>query len=140
MARRSRKGFALLDILVALFVLVVLMLPCCELLIGGRRLEQQAEIQALAYQVARQELENLRTLKYGNRTVTTSTPFAIPPSALTQFPQQNLAGTYSISSYGAYASPPVQQIVVQVTWNRYGADTATSSVQVDTLDAQEPGR
>lgn len=140
-ATRRKKGFALLDVIVALFVVTVFMLSCCSLLIGSRRLSQQSQIQSAAYQAARQELEILRAYKYGNRLTTNSSTFSIPDSITSQFPKQSMTGTYSIQPYGALASPPLQQIVVTVSWSRLGVvHPVTSSVQLDTLRVQEPGR
>lgn len=137
---RRKRGFALLDVTVALFVTALLMLACCTMLIGSRRLSEQSQIQAAAYQAARQELETLRSFKFGNRLAATNGSFTIPSDISSQFPNQDMTGTYSISAYGAYTSPPIQQIVVRVSWSRLGVYKATTSeVQLDSLDTQEPG-
>src|ERR1041385_6438856 len=108
--RRITAGFTLVDIMAALFVIVVGVLSSYTLLVGGRRLSGQSQIQTAAYQVARQELEDVKAYKLGNRAVTAGTPFTIPDTILAQFPNQSFSGSYSISNFGAYTSPPAQQI------------------------------
>lgn len=131
----------MLDIVASFFVTVVLMLSACSLLIGSRRLMQQSQVQSAAYEAARQELENIRLLKYDNRIATTSASFTIPSNITSEFPNQKMTGSYSIKTYGAATSPPMEQIVVKVSWKRLGVYSATTSfVQLDGLDVQEPGR
>ena len=138
---KCRRGFTMVDIMIAFFVVTVGVLVCYTLFVGGRRLSSQAQVQTAAYQVAREQLENVRTLKSGNRKVTTSTAFTIPSSVKSLFPNEQLTGSYSIASYGSYTSPPLQQICVKVNWKRTDVPgSITSSVQLDTLVADEPGK
>ena len=130
----------MIELVVAFYVLITLMLPCCALMIGGRALSRQSQIQAAAYQAARQELETLRSYKFNNRLATTSTTFTIPASITAQFPQAQLKGVYSISSFGALTNPPMQQIIVKVSWVRNQPFSGnTSYVRYDALVVQEPG-
>ena len=137
----KRKGFSLLEIILTLFIIVLTLMPLLALLVHARRMNQQSQIQAAAYQIGRQQLETLKGKRYGNRTAINSATFPIPTSVTSRFPNISMAGTYSIASYGAYTNPPMKQITVRVTWNRTDVSgTIPSKIQLDALTTQEPGR
>lgn len=140
--RRREAGFTLIEIVAALFIIVVCILPITSLLLSARSLDQQAQVQAVAYNAARQEMETLRAEKFANHPVAAQAGFAIPNSLTAQFPTISLVGSYSIASVSSYggASYPVQQIAVQVRWNNASASGTPSFVRLDTLLTQEPGR
>ncbi len=136
-----KRAFSLVDTMVAFFVIVVGVLGCSSLLILSRKLSTQSQIQAAAYQACSQELEELKAFKCGNRLNTTSGTFTVPSAITTLYPNQNLSGYYTIAPYGSYSTPPVQQIVVKISWTRKDtAGSISSSVQLDTLVATEPGK
>jgi type II secretory pathway pseudopilin PulG len=131
-------GFTLVETLVALFVIVVGMLPLLGLLLNSRHLDLQARAQAAAYNVGRNELETLRAQSYVNRTAVSGATFPIPSSITSEFPTQNLSGSYSIINRTDLGDSThlIQQIVVSVTWQNAAANGPTSSVRLDTLVAQ----
>ncbi len=146
--RRRQTGAVLIEVMAAFFVVVVGMLPMLGLFLASRSLDQQAQAQAAAYGVARQEVEILAGQKYSNRPVSTGT-FTVPASILAQFPGMSMTGRYAITSVSSYggAKYPVQQVVVEVRWaNNTNTNTASStngaysSVRVDTLITQEPNK
>lgn len=142
--RRHQTGMVLMEAIAALFVVVVGMLPMVGLFLASRALDQQAQAQAAAYSVARQEVEILASLKFANRPVSTGT-FTVPDAVRAQFPGLNMTGAYAVTSVSAYggAAYPVRQVAVEVHWannTAAGANAPLSSVRVDTLIAQEPNK
>ncbi len=141
-----RSGFTLIETMMAMFVVVVGLLPMLGLFLSARALDQQAQAQAAAYSVARQEVESLAAQKFANRPVSTGA-FAVPDAIVAQFPGLNMTGSYVITTVSGYggAAYPVQQIAAQVQWANnvgptHGAGAALSSVRVDTLITQEPNK
>ena len=129
-----------METITALFVLVVGIVPGVTLLLASRHLDQQAQVQAAAYQAARQEMEILRTLLYANRPAASQAAWTIPAGVTAEFPGQSLTGDYNVTAYGSSAQPPMQQISVRVRWHRMDASGVTSSVVLNSLIAQEPGK
>lgn len=140
---RLRRGSLLLEVQVALFIIVLCLLPTIGVMIYSRKLNRQAQIQTVAYQAARQEMASLQAQAYANRNLVTSGTFAIPANLAGNFSTEiAMAGTYSIATYSAYTTPPVQQLTVEVTWKRMDttASNVYSSVELSQLAAQEPGK
>lgn len=138
------RGTALIEVIVAIFVIGVGMLPMLGLFLGARALDQQAQAQAAAYNVARQEMEVLAGQKFANRPASAGT-FTIPAAVQAQFPSLNMIGRYAITNVSSYggAAYPVQQVAVEVRWTNNaasGQNAAVSSVRVDTLITQEPNK
>lgn len=139
----ARGGFTLIEAIISLAV-IVLILPMIALMLVGRTLDQQAEVQAVAFNVARQELETLRALNYLDRP-SDGTPrsFPIPTAVQMQFPNYSYSGA-TANFTGTYAVLPgaisnTQEIRVTVSWIRSGATGITSSVTLDTLNAKGAG-
>src|SRR5947207_11235774 len=95
--RKKRKGFGLLEVILTLFIIVLTLMPLLALMVKSGRLNQQSQIQAAAYQIARQQLESLKGKRYGNRTTIASATFTIPASVTSRFPNISMAGSYSIA-------------------------------------------
>ncbi len=138
-----RGGFTLIETIISLAV-IVLILPMITLMLVGRKLDQQAEVQAVALNVARQELEDLRTLNYSDRP-SDGTPrsFPMPTAVQTQFPNYSYSGA-TANFTGTYMVLPgsisnTQEIRVTVSWLRSGTTSITSSITLDTLNAQGAG-
>jgi prepilin-type N-terminal cleavage/methylation domain-containing protein len=136
-------GFTLVETLVTLFIIGIGMLPLLDLLLRARHLDLQTRAQAAAYNVARDELETLRSLSYANRTPISGATFVIPSSISSEFPTLNLNGSYSIINRTDLGDSKhgMQQIAVSVTWqNAAAASGSTSSLCLDTLVAQGAAR
>lgn len=138
----GRSGFMLLELVFTLFALTVCILPVVAVMVSARKLNRQAEVQTVAYQAARQELEALKAQSYGNRSVISKASFTIPANLTANFSSEvAMTGTYSIASYNAYTNPPVQDISVRVTWKRMDTSQSTNSaVELSSLLAKEPGK
>lgn len=139
---RRVRGSLLLEVLFAIFALVVCILPVVSLMLGSAKLNREAQIQAVAYQVARQELETVKAQSYANRVDTTKASFTIPAGLTANFSNEiSMAGTYSIVNYSPYTNPPVQQITVQVMWKRMDTPySGNTSIELSGLAAKEPGK
>lgn len=141
--RRVRRGSTLIEVIVALFVIVIGVLPITALLLSSRSLDEQAQVQAAAYQAARQELETLRSQALANRPATARTTFPIPAAIAALHTRQAMIGDYSIATVPSLGdgTHPVQQIVVRVSWTSgTGGGGAASSVRLDSLIAQGAGQ
>ena len=132
----------LLELMFALFAITVCIMPSVTMMITARKINRQAQIQSVAYQIAQQQLETLRAQTYGNRSVVSQAAFAIPPTLTSNFSSEvAMSGSYSISSYSPFTKPPVQEITVKVTWKRMNTTSSGYSVvELSALCAQEPGR
>lgn len=140
--RRRQRGSLLLEVLFALFALVVCVLPAVSLMVTSTKLNREAQIQAVAYLAARQELAALKAESYLTRSVTPQASFSIPASLTSNFSSEvSMAGTYSVASYGTAAHPPVQQITVKVMWKRMDTPySGNTSVELSGLVSQEPNK
>lgn len=129
-----------MESVIAIGVMAVTLLPCIALMWTSRRLNQRSQIEGMAYQVARQQLETLKSQRYGNRVNVEST-FTIPANVGDKFPQIDMKGYYAIATQGAYTSPPLQKITVRVTWKKPDSkDGVINKIDLCTLIAQEPGK
>ena len=109
--------------------------PIVGLLLSARHLDQQAQVQGIAYHAAWDELETLRAQVAGNRLLTTQSSFPIADSITQNYPTELLTGTYSVTSVPGLgdATHSVQQIAVQVSWkNSSAAGTPVSSERIST--------
>jgi type II secretory pathway pseudopilin PulG len=141
MRRKKCRGFTLVEVAISMLMFVVGVLPIIVLMVLARRVDNQAKIQAAAYNIARQEIDTLRAQSWGNRSPVTQASFTIPTSVTNEFPNQTMTGDYNVVTNNA-TFPAVQQIAVRVRW--YRADSASynqvSSIVLDTLTAQGAGK
>jgi len=138
--RRNAAGLSLIEVVVALFVLSVGILPVVSMTLDCSRTMKQAHLRTAAYTAARQELEDLRATNFDSRTTSSvgniTGTFVLPDSVQAQFPRANATGQYVI----APLSDTLQQITVQVAWyNPASSYKQVSRVRLDTLIAKEPG-
>ena len=135
--KRRSGGFTIIETVAALFTLVVGIVPMVTLLLASRTLNQQAQLQAVAYSLGRQEMEALKAPSYGNRVAASQVSFAIPANITTQYPNAAFAGDYTLRTYSpAGQIPAEQQIIVRVRWNNPVSEQAKSSIELDTISAQ----
>jgi len=139
-SRRRQKGFTLIEVSISMLLVVVGILPMIVLLLLARHVDDQAKIQAAAYNIARQEIDTVKAQSWSDRKVGTTTSFTIPSSIAAEFPNQSLAGTYTVLTSNA-TFPALQQIVVRVSWTNSSSVSGSpgSSITVDTLAAQGAG-
>lgn len=126
-----------------MFVIVVGILPIISLLLASRRLDQQAQVRAVAYHAAWDTLETLRAQTPADRPSTTYTAFALPSSVTQAYPAEGLTGSYSVASVAGLgdARHSVQQIAVSISWrNASAAGTVTSSERISTYVTQGAGQ
>lgn len=142
--RRPRtQGFTLIEIALAMFVIVIGMLPILSLLLASRRLDAQAQVKAAAYHAAWDTLETLRVQSLADRPATTYTAFTLPSSVTQAYPAEGLTGSYSVVAVAGLGDTKhvVQQIAVSVSWkNATAAGTVISSERVSTYVTQGAGR
>ena len=138
------RGFTLAEVIAALAVVVVGVLPLSLLFVSSRQLSNQAQIQCAAYNVAREEMEKLRALNFNDRTINTTVSFPISPTVAALYVNNtyNMSGSYYITS--PYWSDPkgvynTQQIVVRVSWTNADQFKSTSFVQLDTINSNVAG-
>jgi len=140
--KRSRiLGQTLVEVLVALFILSVGVLPMFSLMLQSSQVSRQAHLQSAAYSVARQEMESLRATNFdarvGNGTDPVVGTFDIPSEVQSQYPQAKMKGDYVV----APLSDTLQQMTIQVSWqNPTARYQQTTSVRLDTMIAKEPGQ
>ena len=139
-ARRTR-GFTIIETVATLFTLVVGILPMVSLLLASRVLGQQAQMQAAAYSLGRQEMATLLSPSYGSRLAVSQASFAIPSTLTSQFPNAAFTGDYTLNTYSPAGQVPAeQQIIVRVCWTNPASQGTTSSIELDTISAQGAGR
>ena len=140
LGRRRQQAFTLIEVSISMLLVVVGILPLIALLLLARHVDDQAKIQAAAYNIARQEIDTIKAQSWSDRKVGSTTSFSIPTSISSEFPNQSLSGTYSIVSSNA-TFPAVEQIIVRVAWTNSSSASGSpgSSITVDTLAAQGAG-
>lgn len=139
-ARRTR-GFTIIETVATLFTLVVGILPMVSLLLASRVLGQQAQMQAAAYSLGRQEMATLLSPSYGSRLVVSQASFAIPTTLTSQFPNAAFTGDYTLRTYSPAGQVPAeQQIIVRIRWTNPTSRGTTSSIELDTISAQDARR
>jgi type II secretory pathway pseudopilin PulG len=146
--RRRASAFTLTELVFSLMVLAVGMVPVMCMLIVSQRVSQQAQIQRIAYNVARYQLERVTSESFTNCSSTLSncntvseTGFTIPASLTGTIPRGvTLTGTYAIA---ATSSTTVRQVSVLVRWSSTMGNSTTnnpnSEVRLSTLVTQQPG-
>jgi len=141
--RPHRQGFTLIEISIALFVIVIGILPIISLLLSSRKLDEQAQVKAVAYHAAWDTLETLRAQSLADRPTTANTAFTLPAAVTQAYPAENLTGSYSIASVASLGDTrhPVQQIAVSVSWqNASASGTVTSSERISSYVTEGAGR
>jgi prepilin-type N-terminal cleavage/methylation domain len=141
----DKRGYSLIEVMIALLLSVAGFVPILSLLTMSQQVGQQAQIQAVAYNVARQQMEQLRALDHSNRPLTAEKAFPIPDDATAALPLRasavTMTGTYAIT---ATTSGTLRQIDVVVRWKSAvrgsgsAAQSPTSEVRLTTLVAQMP--
>jgi len=111
--RRVRRGFTLAEVAVSMLMVVVGILPVITLMLLARHVDNQARIQAAAYNIARQEIDTLKAQSWSNRVAVSQSSFAIPTSITNEFPNQSMQGDYNITTV-SNTFPATQQISVRV--------------------------
>lgn len=124
--RKSDKGFALIEVLVSIFILGIMSVASATLLNGGsaRRVTLDG---STALMIAKNEIETIRAGGYA--AVPVSGPFANPALA-------NLSsgtGTLVTSQYDA----GIKQVAVEVTWTE--PDSTVHTVSLTTLITENGG-
>jgi hypothetical protein len=128
----------LVDVILALYVVVIALLPITALLISARYLDRQAQLNAVATNAAELEIEALRAQSFANTKAETTGTFIIPPALLTTFPNVSMSGSFMVTSVSGLGDSGhgVLQVAVLVTWNRPDLHSKVSSVRLDSYIAQ----
>lgn len=137
------KGITVVETLISVFLVLLGILLGLSLYSASGLINRQASVRTVAYSVARQQLEQLRTYAASNRTAVSNASFPITDAILNNFPN----GSKGLHMTGSYTISPVtgstsrQQITVKVTWrNASSPNTATaptSTVSISAIVAQE---
>jgi len=135
---KKQTGSMLLDVIFALWVVVIALLPISALLVGARLLDRQAQIQTVATNAAELEIESIHSQSFANTALMGSGTFVIPPSVLSAFPADSMAGRYVVSPVAGLGdlSHRVVQVAVLVSWTRPDTIGTVSSVRLDSFEAQ----
>ncbi len=125
----ARRGFLLLDALLALMAAVMLILYSLSLMMSASSASDAAQQTTVAYNAARQAIENVRSFHgapLANDTYTLTQLGPVP-----QFNQLNSPGG-SVRIDNSPFGGPVKRVTVAVTW-RAGGNQQERSVRVTTL-------
>lgn len=142
---KLKKGLTMVETMVSLFLVLAGVLLGLSLYSASNLINRQSAVRTVAYSVARQQLEQLRSYSYSNRVAVTDAPFPISAEAKKNFPDGakglKLEGTYTISP--VVGSTSRQQVTVQITW-RYAGSTnlkedQKSNVTISAIVAQQEG-
>lgn len=140
---RLRRAFVLIDVMVALFVLAIGLLPVATMLMAARALDIKAQYQSVAVNACQLQLETLRAKKFASiaamSTSGTATSFTVPTSLTSQFPNATFTGTYAITilSTNPYdTSHELAHVVATVSWALAGSTSNTGSYSLDSYIAQ----
>ncbi len=146
--RRRTTGFTLTELVFAMLVLTVGMVPIICMLIVSQRVSQQAQVQRVAYNVARYELEQVTSESFvncagglSNCNAVSERSFTIPSNLTGTLPHGVvLTGTYAITTT---SSASLRQVSVLVRWSSVLGNSVTNSpsseVRLSTLVAEQPG-
>lgn len=134
-SRRPRRGHTLVEVVIALGIVVISVLPSSLLFLASYRVAQQARAQAIAHGIAQQQIARIRMLAWTTR-IASDQPIVVPASANTQVfgtqTTRRFTGTYTVTA----RSSTVQQISVKVNWPSLAARNKTSEIALDTLVAK----
>jgi type II secretory pathway pseudopilin PulG len=112
--RRHRQGFLMLEMTFAMAIAIFVILSALSFMISAAAASNVSRQNTIAYNAARQVVENIRLYK-GAKLNTTATPVAA-----TQYgPVPQLAQLKSGSATATIVSwrAPIQQVTVTVTWS-----------------------
>ena len=118
---KSRRGFTLVELVVALG-LIAITLFCYFAVLKTVTLTRFAKHQALAYQVAVKKIEELKAVPFGSLPVTGS----FTDSALTALPQAQ--ANLTVTDHGGSAS--VKEITVTISWQE---SVGAKNIQLKTM-------
>lgn len=114
------RAFTMIEALFACMILIFGFLPILGVLLLSMRVGQQGQARAIAYNVARYEMEQLQQRAWQNLPVTADTSFTIPTSLAGQLPYGIvLVGKYNITAPNvspATTLTNLRQITVSVSW------------------------
>lgn len=114
----ENKGFFLVDILIAVFLLSVALVPILGLFIQAMKLDSMAKNYTIAANLAQKQLELLKTHTphYWN-------DLALPCTIPWQDSSQLSPASYAVTTTGiSIPGKPLVQVTVIVTWQEYGKD------------------
>ena len=126
--RRSKRGFALLDSVIALTVASLLIVYGLSLMMRATSSSDAARQTTIAYNMARQQIENIRTFRGAPLPNRFEGPLLWDTSLLTHL--NNGSGTLTLSTYRS----TVKQVTVKIRWND-GARSRTREIAVTSLVA-----
>lgn len=145
--RRRATAFTLTEMVFSLMVLSIGLVPVLCMLVVSQRVSQQAQIQRIAYNIARYQLERLTSESFtncasalNNCSAVSETNFTIPASLNGAIPRNvTMSGTYAIATT---SSSTMRQVTVRVAWASVMSSSTTggaaSEVRLSTLVAQQP--
>ena len=127
-ARRSKRGFALLDSVIALTVASLLIVYGLSLMMRTTSSSDAARQTTIAYNMARQQIENVRTFRAAPLPNRFEGPLLGDTSLLAHL--NNGSGTLTLATYRG----TVKQVTVKIRWN-VGARSQTREIAVTSLVA-----
>ncbi len=119
---RHHKGFTLLETVMSMYILLVGVLVFSGMAVFSNKVALQAKTRSAAYQVARQQMETLKSTSFDRLFEVSDTTFDIPQEVIDALPgktntKYEVQGMYNVTDI----SPTMKQANVRIRWRNAAA-------------------
>lgn len=116
-SRRSKTGFTLLETCVSMYLLLIGVLVFAGMAVFANKIGLQAKLRTSAYQIARQQVEALKSTNFDNLVSVAETPFDIPEEVIRGLPggdnaKYEVTGAYKVEDRNS----STKTVTVRIKW------------------------
>lgn len=116
-SRRSKRGFTLIETCVSMYLLLVGVLVFAGMAVFANKIGLQAKLRTSAYQIARQQVEALKSTNFDNLVSVAETPFDIPEEVIRGLPggdnaKYEVTGAYKVEDRNS----STKSVTVRIKW------------------------
>lgn len=120
--KRHHKGFTLLETVMSMYILLVGVLVFSGMAVFSNKVALQAKTRSAAYQVARQQMETLKSTSFDRLFAVGDTTFDIPQEVIDALPgktntKYEVQGIYNVTD----VTDTVKQANVRIRWRNAAA-------------------
>lgn len=119
----QNKGTTFVELIIAVGVIGVALLSLILVIIYGIKVNRQAKLLTLSYEIAGKEMETLRNTPFTNLINQTNGPFYSDANTdLAKLP--NGSGNLTIRNYEG--STQIKEIIINISWDNLGQNKTTT--------------